>query len=36
MFESEGSPATAVAAALGQLSATVDTLTGLDLTGPGP
>jgi len=32
MFESEGSPATAVAAALGQLSATVDTLTGLDLT----
>ena len=32
MFESERSPATAVAAALGQLSATVDTLTGLDLT----
>jgi hypothetical protein len=32
MFEPEGSSATVVEAALGQLSAAVDTLTGLDLT----
>ena len=32
MFESGGSPITAVEAALGQLSAAVDALTGLDLT----
>src|SRR5882757_3645687 len=35
MFESGGSPAAVVEAALGQLSAAVDTLTELDLTALG-